>query len=241
MKGVQEDRKARKARVQKARYERRKLEQRCIDCDAGLQEDDGLRCVECAESATEAKRKYWASGKPCERTAAWHRADYAQRKAIGVCLHCSKPAAPGGVMCSTHRAEASARSVASKRRRKQGIALMPKSRAAPQSVQSAPYHPMDGVLSKPTVRVLRAIRFFDWAPSADILDAAGAPEYVFRSGVGTNTERNGITSALKRLASDGLVDRRGSHPRFEYRINARGKAALTDMIQNNQIVCRRAA
>jgi len=60
----------------RARRERFRAERRCIVCGAGLQDDDGTRCVECAEAQRKASRKYARTERGKETGAVWQRARY---------------------------------------------------------------------------------------------------------------------------------------------------------------------
>lgn len=65
---------------------------RCIQCRAGLQELDGVRCVEC----TRKHRAYAASHRPEEWLAR------AVRPMRGLCLSCPAPVVPGRNRCQRH-------------------------------------------------------------------------------------------------------------------------------------------
>lgn len=88
------------------RYLRLKLAGLCVSCEAGLQEDDGVHCVECVE-----RRRRWAAseaGKASARATA-HRYTQtaagsaarraamarrrAARRAAGQCIACRVPVA----------------------------------------------------------------------------------------------------------------------------------------------------
>lgn len=90
------------------RYLKLKLSGRCVSCQAGLQEDDGVHCVECVE-----RRRRWASseagrastratarrytqtaaGSAARRVAMARRR--ASRRAAGLCIACCVPVASG--------------------------------------------------------------------------------------------------------------------------------------------------
>ena len=105
-----------------ARYTARKLEGRCVDCNAGLGDDDNLTCVECTArmqawraspagraSARKAQQRYLktesgrkANAKKTQR--------YRQRAiANGLCLQCTAKATRGR-LCERHGAAHAARS-----------------------------------------------------------------------------------------------------------------------------------
>lgn len=85
-------------------YADRKAARRCIDCAAGLQPPDGLRCVECRERAVDDQRRYRATakGRAAERARLARR--YQHLTAAGLCVDCAAPAAPGRRRCETHLA-----------------------------------------------------------------------------------------------------------------------------------------
>lgn len=89
------------------------------------------------------------------------------------------------------------------------------------------YVPLDELLARPPIRILRALRRFDWLYVSDlrsVLDIDSAP-YL---------ERNAFSVVLGRLIRGGLVERRES-PRtwpgagrncYDVRLTARGRAEL---------------
>lgn len=92
------------AAARRALYDDRKAARRCIDCAAGLQSADGLRCVECRERAVADKRRYRATakGRAAERARLARR--YQHLTAAGLCVDCAAPAAPGRRRCEAHLA-----------------------------------------------------------------------------------------------------------------------------------------
>jgi len=86
----------------RARRERYKIEQRCRDCGAKLLPDDSTRCDGCAEAAREHNRRWLARGGR-EKRNSWMRAQYARRRAAGLCGFCDQPAELGYAFCHGHR------------------------------------------------------------------------------------------------------------------------------------------
>lgn len=98
------------------RYLERKLSGRCIHCNAGLGDDDGLTCVECTEarsrwsatesgkrSSREAQRRYLQTERGKESNRAKSRRYRAKAIARGTCLQCSERATRG-LLCEKHGA-----------------------------------------------------------------------------------------------------------------------------------------
>lgn len=85
-------------------YRRRRANRLCVDCGAGLQETDGLRCVEDQEArdrmeATAHRRRQKLKARRLLRD---------QRVAANRCLDCPAAPAPGRVRCEAHLAERAA-------------------------------------------------------------------------------------------------------------------------------------
>ena len=91
--------------AERARYARRVAERRCVKCNAGLQPEDGVRCVECVDRAAGIDHRYKHSAKGRATNAVKQRRWRADAKAAGRCCVCLLPAAPGRVRCDRHLAE----------------------------------------------------------------------------------------------------------------------------------------
>lgn len=85
-----------------ARYEQRKAARHCVDCAAGLQETDGLRCLECHETKLRCAKVYRATERAHRLDANRQAAKYARRRAAGLCVDCGAPA-EGRARCEAHR------------------------------------------------------------------------------------------------------------------------------------------
>jgi hypothetical protein len=84
----------------RALYQHRKESGLCCDCGAGLQENDGLRCIEC-----EARHRAWArseKGRSVRARTARMIRERARRE--GRCIDCTAPAAPHRIRCEAHLA-----------------------------------------------------------------------------------------------------------------------------------------
>jgi hypothetical protein len=74
-----------------------------------------------------------------------------------------------------------------------------------------PYVPLDEWLQMPRTRILRALRFFDWAEGSDLRIACGVVE----DDKGASDRHN---ATIKRLIEGGLVQRRRIGATYEYRL-----------------------
>lgn len=97
-----------------------------------------------------------------------------------------------------------------------------------------PYTPIDYALSLPATRILRVLRWLDWATSAQIKTSADFSEF----------ESIAATKALSRLVNAKYVVRQrnphgdGTDERYLYQITARGRrryASLTTVNMNQYL------
>lgn len=100
------------------RYAHRVANRRCVACDAGLQPDDGIRCIECAAN----HRAYATSERGLAVRAVQLKRRYDQRAAAGLCLSCPLPARPGRRRCESCAAQFTAWEEARELRRDEGRA-----------------------------------------------------------------------------------------------------------------------
>ncbi len=218
----------------RARYLKRKLDSVCIDCAAGLQDDDGLRCVECAEKAATSRKVYYNTkhGRAMER--AQHRARYARLAVARKCPSCQRPATRG-VWYDEHHAFQRDANTRHRARKAAGISQMyPRPLAPqPQRAKEPAYTPFDEVST--IVRLLRALRWMDWTTSRDWHEACGIPDFVVSADYAANAVRNAAAVMITRLVRLGLVERRRTRNNYEYLITAAGRAEL------EQRTARRAA
>jgi DNA-directed RNA polymerase subunit RPC12/RpoP len=76
---------------------------KCVDCSAGLQDEDGTRCVECAARALTHQRRYDRSAKGRATTRARMSRLYHARRTRGECVGgCGRAALPGIARCQEH-------------------------------------------------------------------------------------------------------------------------------------------
>ncbi len=71
------------------------------------------------------------------------------------------------------------------------------------------YRPLDEVLDRPRVRILRALRWFDWVEPQDLFAAIGAPD--------EETLRDRYVKALSQSVLAGHVERAKRRTRVTYR------------------------
>jgi hypothetical protein len=80
-------------------YADRKRRGQCVDCRAGLQLGDGVRCIECTEAHRKRRRAYGRTARGRAVNAAHLARLRTRRKAAGICADCTAPARPGHVAC----------------------------------------------------------------------------------------------------------------------------------------------
>lgn len=221
---------------------KRRANNQCYECGAGLQESDTVLCVECTERnrLTAERYRYRNRNSVRERSRANARrmraADPAadrervrkrrlQKKLNGECMRCPKLSEHDGYnMCSLHReVELARRRNAWRRKHSVHLRDAPldmrayvgrRAMAPPdQPKQSTDYRPFDDADRRLRTRMLIAIRFHDWVTGQDINDQMGIE----------HDARNAATVTLQRLVKDGLVERRDIEATPEYRITQAGK------------------
>lgn len=81
------------------------------------------------------------------------------------------------------------------------------------------YIPIDETLSAPLVRILRALRHFEWVTTTDLLLVLGVSE--------RGREHNTLHRALSRACTTGYIATRGPARNYrEYMITPSGRAEL---------------
>jgi DNA-binding MarR family transcriptional regulator len=90
------------------------------------------------------------------------------------------------------------------------------------------YRPLDEILSRPRMQILRALRWFDAVTSEELLLAVNAPDYDHAR----NPERNNYTHNLRRLVKDGLVESDEAEWPYRYRITPKGRDAIRALRDN---------
>lgn len=186
----------------RAEYARRKLAGLCVTCAAGLQDDDGLRCVECSERIAEGKRK--SRRKVC-----------AARIAAGQCLDCPDRAEANRRRCSSCLTKHAAHQLA----RKRWTRVIPIRPAQPVELEPAPVE-----LTKQAA-MLRALSHWDWATMSDLFFAMSIED-------GRQSEaRNAAAVMLGRLVKMGQAESQGPHGERLYRITPAGRALIADKLR----------
>ncbi len=218
-----------KREYRRALYATRKAAQVCVECAAGLQEEDGLHCVECNERRTETRKRYRKTGGArLERK--WQTKTRETRKAAGLCTQCPRVAVAGRVRCAEHIAYHRRYSKLWLRLKRAGaetVGVISHRTTSPAPfVEELPdYHvPIEVKLGRPRLRILRAMRHLDWERANEVLRVAGAPDH---SGT---TEYNNLSAVLGRLVGLGLVERRGAKNAFEYLITDAGRAEAAQRV-----------
>lgn len=200
---------------QAERYIERKLAGLCVQCTVDLTDDEGVLCDVCAQAKAESNRPYWRAASTRKRHNERQRRDRAARIAARVCVRCPKPTNGERSLCDGHAADQSARDARRREMKRQGIT--PITSAKPRKK----YIPLDELLESPKIRLLRAIRTFEWAMSSHLMNHLSVP---------SRTEDKRVhdvySQHLARLCANGLVERRGLPPNSEYRITAAGRAEL---------------
>jgi len=191
--------------AKRAEYMRRKLAGECVECAAGLQDDDGLRCVECAEVARTSLSK--------TRTARYWR-----RRAEGKCVDCESPRLSHVLRCELHNAHHNARQAAYVRR---NGGAQPK---GSPSVSNVAYEPAPAELTKQDA-MLRALSHWDWVTMTDLFFAMDVEEDY------KSEARNAAAQMLGRLVKMGQAESTGKHGERLYRITPAGRALIADKLR----------
>lgn len=196
------------------------VERRCVQCLAGLQPDDGCRCVECAEAHRISAKKSYAKLDPQKRRERTARLAE-ERNAAGLCAHCGKEPRDGdrkwGRGCLQKNKEYDAI----------GKSYVRGTDITPIRMPTIPYQPLDEREQNMRVRMLRTLWRLtndgEWADAAEILLAANVEMNDERGG---SRERNRAEVMLGRLAKAGVVDRRGERKSYHYRVNEISRAEV---------------
>lgn len=180
---------------QAVRRQERKQSRRCIDCAAGLQPEDGVRCVECASSHLLRTGKYSKSSRGAATRRTRVKELRRKRNRIGLCPECGGERDDDRKLCSTCRfkqklIKAGIKSVAAAR-----PVRMPTKRAEP-------YTPLDEIERNHRVRLLRALWWLGWVDANELFTVVGISEDY------DGSERNSAQIALGRLVKAGLVEKK---------------------------------
>ncbi len=202
------------------RYWRRKLTQRCVDCEAGLPDDaECVRCVECTARNLSSQLKYLRTDRAKRRERKRVNVKRRNWRAQGLCVRC------GG--------ERDARLICrncldTMKLAKLGIAAVCDRPSSPTALRLEidRYRPLDEQTQNHRVRVLRALWWLsvggEWSDTHEIFQAAGVDD------CGDSRERNSAQVCLGRLVKLGIVERRKTRACdwFDYRITEIGRAEV---------------
>lgn len=216
-----------------ALYQSRKLAGVCIECRAVLQEDDGLRCVECTERASDARKRYRATKAGREKERAAHKRAFDQRRASGLCGHCHEPAMPGRAACAGHLAYHRKKSLEWVRAKRAGIVPIKRKPVIPRIpgrlVEGKGYLPVDEMESRPRVRIVRALAFVEWISFEDLRVILNVPSWDEND----PHEYDAYSQMVSRLTKRGVLERRKvmsitlrTDACFEYRLSDKGREEL---------------
>lgn len=221
---------ARLKRQRKERYDDRKSRQACIDCNAKLEEDDGLRCAGCDTRDKQAKALRLLTTRGQATHLRSQRRLRARRKKEGKCAACATGKAECGLICKRCRKLQTDAARRYRARKAAGIVVLVTERKRRRRLKraelEAKINPVVDPMDRPLVdRILVALRFLDWTDPVDILDMVG---------VGRGVERKNLTVIVSRdMMRDGYLERRVSDgngisegcSQYEYRLTPAGIAA----------------
>jgi len=231
-------------------YLDRKLRQVCIECEAQLEDDDGLRCKDCQARHKHTKAIYERTPRGRRTKAKWQRRYYAKRVASDCCTQCGlarkqwpkrrylkkparKPRRRGKpLICPKCRTAANAAARRYRERKRLGIVSLraqreKRDRAKVRELRGLTYQPLDALLQQPRVMILRGLLAYEWVEQPDLFEAIGAPAYS-----DDRNARDAFITRLSRLVRVAKhVDRREigrtrGFIHYEYRINEAGRAEL---------------
>lgn len=224
----------------KQQYDARKAARRCVKCAAGLQEADGVLCVECREANDayvppphvrekilankRAKAKaHYAANRDAERERI--EARRLNRLTRGICGCCPEPALEDSAWCEGCREVMRARAKERARRRRHPEKYVgvpwPKftTKRAPAPEIESPPPPDPAVAAEPMVwqRLLRAATHYDVVTNADLREHLGLGDQ----------DSNRISVHMRRLVQKGYLAPLGGRTGSEaaYSVTAEGRRA----------------
>lgn len=113
-----------------------------------------------------------------------------------------------------------------------------------QKVLCQGYAPLDEILERPPVRLLRALQHWGWVDSFEWYELSGLPEWTITNDIERQRHMEVLHQAAHRLVADRLVERRtlrteGATPRGgnAYRITPKGRAWLAEQLKPDTSVC----
>lgn len=235
-----------------AQYLDRKLRQVCVDCEAKLGPDDGVKCELCAGRDSVTKVTYAATAKGRRARKRAQRAYVERRVKRDVCAQCLTPRKkwpkPTELQlkrqrvekpkhCPTCRQKMTDNTREYRRRLKRdGVVRMSDARKAKRAeklreLRGKLYIPFDELVERTSVRILRALLAHDWIASDALFDVMGVPEFDTED----NSPRDRYQQRLSVLTRGGFIERRDPPERrrdriglrrYDYRITKAGRDEL---------------
>lgn len=199
----------------RARRRRLRDERKCIQCRAGLQKGDGVRCIECTEEHRIAERDRWHEPAFKRKQQARRVRLTEVRKQQRLCSCCGKARPVGdNAWCDGCLQRNKLYSILGT-----GQTRKPAIRARENWRE---YVPLDEAEQSYRVRLLRALWWMDWSETREIFRASGIEDDYW------SRDRNAAQVTLGRLVKYGLVDRRVTDKpqNADYRITEAGRAEV---------------
>jgi hypothetical protein len=231
----------------KLTYQDRKARQVCVDCEAQLEDDDGLRCKRCDGANKDAQAIYRRTRRGRSKQRRIQKRYYRQRRKRDCCVQCGlprkewpkriylkKPSRPtkkkrGPMHCPTCRTKANEAQKRFRLRRKLGITSIraersKRDREMLRELRGQAYVPLDELRQKKRVAILRGLRYRGWIDPEDLFDIIGVPVHDDED---APTERASFTKRLSHIVkTTNLIERRAIGAEYEYRLTSSGAAEL---------------
>lgn len=238
-------------------YLDRKARQVCVECEAPLKPDDGLRCETCQDRHVESKERYERSPRGRRTKRKWQKRYYRKRRKRDRCVQCGKPRkewpprvvlkksgpktlVPGKPLhCPDCRTKANAAQKRYRDRKKQGIASLraeqqKRNKKRLRELRGELYVPFDELIEEPRVKLMRALSRVDWITRRDLFASIGLvfdedePE--------TIRVWNTHEQALIRIVERGhAVKQPREHRKLnEYKITEAGRAKLAELLKRSE-------
>lgn len=243
-----------KLRRRKEMYDERKQNDQCVECKAELPDGhSGNRCEDCQERRRLSEMIYKRSSRGRSKDRLAKRRQRKARIRAGLCTRCAEPRANWGAPGEGQKPNAKSETCPACRldmqrinadwrvRKAQGLVMTKEQRREHWKKQRAElraelrgtnYVPLDELLDKPRVKILRTLQRFDWITKASLLHACGL---VFDEGdVESLREWNAHEQALIREVKAGAVERRRLAGMNEHRIAPSGRELLARLLKGSK-------
>lgn len=147
---------------------------------------------------------------------------YQRHRAAGRCGRCGA-SDPGGALCPPCAEESRRKCLERYHARKNGEAYKAQRRELRRKERSPALHytPLDELMARPHVRILRALRWFDWATTEQIAIALDLPDHHENPQL-----RNAYTLAMRHMVQSGRVEANRTAWPHEYRLTPAGREWL---------------